>query len=145
MSLAPRDDLQLHISLNLNQRATSEAVVASCRDLLESLDCPFQIAVSQPAATGISVVIPVFNEEETLSALSERLTDVLATLDTPYELVLVDDGSSDRTPEILRQLCIQDPSVKYIRLARNFGHQAALTAGLAHARGEAVIRPPESP
>lgn len=139
MSLTPRSDLQLSISLSLNSNVAPEAVVASCRNLFESLDCPFQIEISQPAAAHISVIVPVFNEEETLSALYARLTDVLTALDTPYELVLVDDGSTDRTLDMLREFHARDPRVKFISLARNFGHQAALTAGLAHASGQAVV------
>ena len=130
---------QLQISLELGDSAQPEEVTESCRAFLESLGKPFHLAVSRPPAPGLSVVIPVLNEEATLPTLHERLTDVLAPLPFPYELVLVDDGSTDRTPELLRQLRSSDPRVKYIRLARNFGHQAALTAGLAHATGQAVV------
>jgi dolichol-phosphate mannosyltransferase len=137
--MAHSSSLQLQISLDLTEGVQPEAVIDSCRELLESLDCPFQITASQPTAPGISIVVPMFNEEATLPTLYTRLTQVLTPLVTPYELVMVDDGSTDRTLELLRQLHAQDPKVKFIRLARNFGHQAALTAGLAHASGQAVV------
>jgi dolichol-phosphate mannosyltransferase len=130
---------QLQISLELNNATQPEEVTESCRTFLESLGQPFHLSVARPPTPGISVVIPILNEEATLPTLYARLTNVLALLRLPYELVMVDDGSTDRTPELLRQLRADDPRVKYIRLARNFGHQAALTAGLAHARGQAVV------
>jgi glycosyltransferase involved in cell wall biosynthesis len=84
----------------------------------------------------LSVVIPLHDEEQTVRALHER---VLAALgDLPFELVLVDDASKDGTPELLAALADADPRVRVIHLSRNFGHQAALTAGLEHARGDAV-------
>jgi len=73
------------------------------------------------------------------ATLHDRLTKVLTALGVSYELVMVDDGSTDETHAEIVRLRQQDPRVKYIRLARNFGHQAALTAGLAHASGKAVI------
>jgi glycosyltransferase involved in cell wall biosynthesis len=85
----------------------------------------------------ISVVTPLFNEQDTVSELYERLNRALTGHEA--ELVLVDDGSSDRTPEILRQLAGEDDRVRVITLSRNFGHQAALTAGLDHARGDVVV------
>jgi len=130
--------LQVQISLNLKDDQP-DTVVTSCHDFFESLGYPFQLQVRHPSAVGISIVVPVFNEEDALPELHARLTDVLAPLETPYELVLVDDGSTDRTVEVLHQLHVGDSRVKFIRLARNFGHQAALTAGLAHASGQAVI------
>jgi glycosyltransferase involved in cell wall biosynthesis len=130
---------QIQITLEIGEPTQPEELTESCRTFLESLGQPFHLSVFQPRAAGISVVIPILDEEATLSALYARLTDVLAGLEVPYELVMVDDGSTDRTPELLRQLRSGDPRVKYIRLARNFGHQAALTAGLAHATGQAVV------
>jgi polyisoprenyl-phosphate glycosyltransferase len=86
----------------------------------------------------ISVVVPVHNEAETLRELHRRLGAALAGLGA-YELVLVDDGSTDRSWEQLRELARDDPRARLLRLSRNFGHQAALTAGLDAARGDAVI------
>ncbi len=87
----------------------------------------------------VSVVLPVFNEAENLPALYRRLTTVLEAESLPYELVFVDDGSSDGSTEFLRALTADDARVRVVELARNFGHQVAITAGLDYARGDAVI------
>jgi dolichol-phosphate mannosyltransferase len=87
----------------------------------------------------LSAVVPVYNEEGSLGELHRRVTSVLESLDIPYELILVDDGSRDRTREIIADLCNNDDRVRAVHLSRNFGHQAALAAGLQHASGRAVI------
>ena len=87
----------------------------------------------------LSAVVPVYNEEGSLGELHRRVTSVLESLEVAYELILVDDGSRDRTPEIIAQLCSRDPRVRAVHFSRNFGHQAALAAGLQHASGRAVI------
>src|SRR4051812_13858401 len=86
----------------------------------------------------LSVVAPVFNERETLDELHQRLTAVLPPLGE-YEIVVVDDGSTDGTWDRLVALSAVDPHLKVVRLSRNFGHQAALSAGLVTALGEAVV------
>lgn len=86
-----------------------------------------------------SVVVPVFNEEEVLQETYRRLTGVMEGLGAPYEIVFVDDGSRDRSPGILDELARHDPRVRVIHFSRNFGHQAAITAGMDYARGEAVV------
>ncbi len=86
----------------------------------------------------ISVVAPVFNEHGTLEELHRRLTATLAELG-PYEIVLVDDGSIDGSWERLLELAARDRHLRLLRLSRNFGHQAALSAGLDAARGEAIV------
>jgi dolichol-phosphate mannosyltransferase len=86
----------------------------------------------------ISVVLPVHNEAGTLPELHRRLTSALAPLG-PYEIVLVDDGSTDDSWFHLVELAKHDAHIELLRLSRNFGHQAALTAGLDAARGDAVI------
>jgi polyisoprenyl-phosphate glycosyltransferase len=86
-----------------------------------------------------SFVIPVCNERETLEELHSRLVPVLEQLDGPAEVLLVDDGSTDGSFEVMLALHERDERVKAIRLSRNFGHQIALTAGLDHALGRAVI------
>jgi dolichol-phosphate mannosyltransferase len=86
----------------------------------------------------ISVVAPVYNEHGTLPELHRRLTATLAEL-APYEIVLVDDGSADGSWESLLELAARDPHLRLLRLSRNFGHQAALSAGLDAARGEAIV------
>jgi glycosyltransferase involved in cell wall biosynthesis len=86
--------------------------------------------------TLLSVVAPVYNEEELVELFVERAGAAVA--DYHYELVIVNDGSSDRTAELLDQIAAQDPRVRVVHLSRNFGHQAALTAGLEHAVGDVV-------
>jgi glycosyltransferase involved in cell wall biosynthesis len=87
----------------------------------------------------ISVVAPVFNEETILPELYRRVREVLDGTGEDWELVLINDGSRDRSPEIMRQLHKQDPRVRVIYFARNFGHQVAITAGTDYARGDAVV------
>jgi dolichol-phosphate mannosyltransferase len=85
----------------------------------------------------LSVVAPMLNEEDLAQTFYER---VCATLEgMPFELLIVDDGSTDATPEILDRLADSDPRVRVIHLSRPFGHQTALTAGLDHATGDAVV------
>jgi glycosyltransferase involved in cell wall biosynthesis len=93
------------------------------------------------ARTLVSIVCPAFQEEEVLPLFHGELAATLAPLESAYcfEILYVDDGSRDGTLDVLKQLARQDPRVAYLSLSRNFGHQAALTAGLEHARGEAVI------
>jgi len=86
----------------------------------------------------LSVVAPVFNEEGTVDELHRRVMAAVAPLG-PYEIVIVDDGSTDGTWERLRALAATDSNLRLLRLSRNFGHQIALTAGLDEARGDAVI------
>lgn len=87
----------------------------------------------------LSVVVPAHNEEENVSRLLEALRDVLASLDMAFEVIVVDDGSSDATFETLVALQPGFPWLSVIQLSRNFGHQAALLAGMRAARGDAVI------
>jgi dolichol-phosphate mannosyltransferase len=92
-----------------------------------------------PALPEISVVIPAWNEEGNLERLHEKLVAVLDPLGLSWELIVADDGSSDGTWRVVEGLNGLDTRVKGVRLSRNFGHQAALLAGLAHASGRAVI------
>ena len=84
----------------------------------------------------LSVVVPLHNEDETVAELYRRTCMALA--DVPFELVLVNDASTDSTGALVDSLAETDPRVRVLHLSRNFGHQAALTAGLEHARGDAV-------
>ena len=86
-----------------------------------------------------SVVVPLFNEEDNIRMLCERMRAVMEQTDAPWELLAVNDGSSDRTQAMLEAEAARDGRIRILRLARNFGHQLAVTAGLDHAVGEAVI------
>jgi glycosyltransferase involved in cell wall biosynthesis len=85
----------------------------------------------------LSVVAPMYEEEEIVGRFAERVAAALDGVD--YELILVDDGSKDRTAAAMAAVAAVDPRVKVVALSRNFGHQPALTAGLDHARGDAVV------
>ncbi len=87
----------------------------------------------------LSIVIPVYNEAENLQPLYERLSETLKPLGLSYEIILVDDGSSDRSAEIIFGLNKKDNRVKLLSFSKNFGHMVALSAGLDHAAGKAVI------
>jgi dolichol-phosphate mannosyltransferase len=85
----------------------------------------------------VSDVAPMLNEEDTAGVFCERVRAACDGL--PWELIIVDDGSSDGTPAILAEIAAQDRRVKVVTLSRNFGHQMAITAGLDHASGDAVV------
>ena len=89
----------------------------------------------------LSVVVPAYSEETALPVFHDELMRVLHGLDREYdiEVLYVDDGSPDGTLAVLRQLAAVDPRIRYLSLSRNFGHQAALTAGIEHARGDLVV------
>ena len=84
----------------------------------------------------ISLIVPCFNEAEVLELTYGRVVEAARAWGEPIELILVDDGSSDDTWQIIQQLAHRDACVRGIRLSRNFGHQAAVGAGLERARGE---------
>jgi dolichol-phosphate mannosyltransferase len=94
---------------------------------------------SSTNAPNYSLVIPVYNEEETLRELYQRVRAVIDTLDAETELIFVNDGSRDRSLLVLRELHQHDRRVCYLSLARNFGHQIAVTAGLNFVRGQVAI------
>ena len=91
----------------------------------------------------LSIIVPVMNEEEAVGPFIERVTKVLAQLQDPaatsYEILFVDDGSHDRTLATITAASALDPRIRALSLSRNFGKEAALSAGLDHARGEAVV------
>jgi polyisoprenyl-phosphate glycosyltransferase len=87
----------------------------------------------------LSIVLPVYNEQEVLPALFETLPPVLARIDCEYELIFIDDGSRDTTRSILNAAAQQDSRIKVLGFSRNFGQQAAITAGLDFANGDAVV------
>jgi dolichol-phosphate mannosyltransferase len=87
----------------------------------------------------LSVVVPIFNEQENLPELHRRMVSSLEATGMPWEVVLVNDGSRDRSLEVLRQIHAADGRFKVVSLSRNFGHQPAVSAGIHHARGDAVV------
>ncbi len=86
-----------------------------------------------------SVVVPMYNEEEVILRTYRRLKGVMDGTGEPYEFVFVNDGSRDRSAEIVKELCQTDPNVRLIDFSRNFGHQVAISAGMDYAQGKAVI------
>jgi glycosyltransferase involved in cell wall biosynthesis len=91
------------------------------------------------AIKSVSVVIPVYNEEENIPLLYKELKEVLEKLPYDYEIIFVDDGSTDRTYEILKRLAQEDKRVKVIRFRRNYGQTAAMYAGFQYAQGDVII------
>ncbi|MGB3758828.1 MAG: glycosyltransferase family 2 protein [Rivularia sp. (in: cyanobacteria)] len=87
----------------------------------------------------VSIIIPIYNEEENIPELYHRLQSVIEQIDGEAEVIFIDDGSRDNSLNLMRQIYERDYRVKYISLARNFGHQIAVTAGLNNVKGEAVI------
>lgn len=87
----------------------------------------------------LSVVVPCFNEEDAILLTYHRLVDVLGDGGWRLQIIFVDDGSRDGTPDLAAGMAKEDPRVKTVLLSRNFGHQAAVSAGLAHADGDAVV------
>src|SRR5258708_9201301 len=86
-----------------------------------------------------SIVVPVYNEEESIAELVARLRETMDKLDGPAEAVLVDDGSRDASYRLMLDAHDRDPRFKVIQLSRNFGHQLAITAGMDNASGQAVV------
>ena len=120
-----------------SRQATTPSLLSSLRD-----------ERSEPLASGtqprnepvlLSVVIPVFNEEATLDALFATVQERLGSMGISYEVVLINDGSRDRTAEMLAEMSRRDSRFRSVHFSRNFGHQAAVTAGLHFARGSAVV------
>jgi glycosyltransferase involved in cell wall biosynthesis len=87
----------------------------------------------------LSVIVPMYNEEEVIEVTYRRLKVVLDTLGESYEIIFVNDGSRDKTSDIVRGMCKVDQGVKLVEFSRNFGHQIAVTAGMDHANGRAVV------
>src|SRR5262245_47368417 len=87
----------------------------------------------------LSFVLPVFNEEKVIPELYARLQSFLEQLGTDAEIVFVDDGSKDRSLELLRAMTTRDARCRVLSFSRNFGHQTAISAGIDYARGRAVV------
>ncbi len=86
-----------------------------------------------------SIVVPAYNEELVITESYKRLTNILNSLNDSYELIFINDGSRDKTAQIIFELTQKDTRVKLINFSRNFGHQAAITAGMDYAKGKAII------
>src|SRR5690606_5167735 len=100
---------------------------------------PWRMPVSQHPRPLVSYVVPVFNEQESIAMFYDTLCSTISQReDLDFELVFIDDGSSDDSPALLAAFADEDPRVRTILLSRNFGHQAAVTAGMDAARGDAV-------
>ena len=88
----------------------------------------------------VSIVVPMFNEREVVGSFHERITTALSSaIDLDYDLIFVDDGSTDESFDIAEDLARTDPRVSVVKLSRNFGHQIAISAGLNHANGDCVV------
>jgi polyisoprenyl-phosphate glycosyltransferase len=131
-----------------------EAALRFCRDLARFLSDSASLSASDPPASSkgtsiplqlklasptLSVVIPVFNEQENIPVLYPRLVAVLEKIEPSFEIIFVDDGSRDQSLPVLNKLAAQDAHVTVVQLARNFGHQVAISAGLDYAHGRGVI------
>lgn len=101
--------------------------------------CPRPGVAGAPPACTLSVVVPVYNEESVLPVFHRRLAAVLAGIRGGAEVIYVDDGSNDGTPQLLKELHVLDATVGVVRLSRNFGKEQAMSAGLRHTLGAAVV------
>ncbi|HMN11447.1 MAG TPA: glycosyltransferase family 2 protein, partial [Bellilinea sp.] len=86
-----------------------------------------------------SIIAPIYNEQDCLDELYKRTVETMEKTGEPWEFILVNDGSKDRSQEMIEDLAKKDPRVRPVIFARNFGHQIAVTAGMDHSRGDAVI------
>ena len=115
---------------------SASGTAARAVDLLPGLSS--RASSSSPSRL-VSLIVPVFNEEESVDALHAEISSVLESWDRPWELIFINDGSRDRTGARLTALAESDPRVVVVDLRRNFGQTAAMSAGIDHARGEIVI------
>lgn len=86
-----------------------------------------------------SIVVPVYNEELVIKESYKRLKEVMDTCEENYEIIFINDGSKDKTVEIIEDICSKDENIKLLNFSRNFGHQVAVTAGMDYASGEAIV------
>lgn len=122
------------MSTSYTQNVDSDFIDA-CRKLLQQMDNEAESG----DGTKYSVVLPVHNEQENLGELNRRLFEVLRSRGEAFEIIYVNDGSRDGSLALLSQFVAESTEVRVVDLARNFGHQIAISAGIAHARGKAVI------
>jgi dolichol-phosphate mannosyltransferase len=97
------------------------------------------LTTQQTSAIRYSIIAPIYNEEGNIELLHQRISQVMDALHEPWELIMVNDGSRDQSPAMMDALAAQDGRVKVLHFARNFGHQIAVTAGIDHAAGDAVV------
>ena len=102
-------------------------------------DSAAQRQLAPSSGADLSVIVPAYNEKDSVPLLYEKLVAALAKLDKSYEIVFVDDGSSDGTASVLDAIADRDPTVKVIHLVRNFGQTAAFSAGIDHAAGKVLV------
>lgn len=100
-------------------------------------DLTQEVQMADPSL--VSIIVPFLNERDTLVTLSEQIAATFAEIGRPFEILYVDDGSTDDGPEIVKQLTSEDPRVRLVQFTRNFGKAAALSAGIAQARGEVIM------
>src|SRR5262245_43813854 len=86
-----------------------------------------------------SMVVPVMNEQEMLPVTYAALNQTLAGLDLPFEVIVVDNSSTDETPALMEKICAENSRWRYLRLSRNFGYENSITAGMLVARGDAIM------
>lgn len=86
-----------------------------------------------------SIVVPVYNEELVIKESYKRLKEVMDSCNESYEIIFINDGSRDKTVEIIEEICSRDENIKLLNFSRNFGHQVAVTAGMDYASGEAIV------
>jgi glycosyltransferase involved in cell wall biosynthesis len=109
------------------------------REFLERPRVPIPYSADTDRRMLLSIVVPCLNEEEALRNTNLHLVTALDLIPADFEIVYIDDGSTDSTLEILRELQSRDKRIRVVRFSRNFGHQMAITAGLEHAAGDAVV------
>lgn len=95
--------------------------------------------MTQSESVTLSIIVPIYNEEQVIPELYRRITGVMEKIGVTWEMVCINDGSRDRSVQMLLELRQQDPRIKLIDFSRNFGHQIAITAGLDYAEGDAVV------
>ena len=92
-----------------------------------------------PGRPKVSIIVPFYNEEESIGPMHAAIVDALGPLGITFEMVFVDDGSKDATLEIATELAAQDPRVRVVKFRRNYGQTPAMAAGIEHARGEVLV------
>ena len=92
-----------------------------------------------PSSPELSVIVPFFNEEDSIAKLHTAVVDAVAPLGIDFEMVFVDDGSTDRTVEIATEIARSDPRVRLVKFRRNYGQTPAMAAGIEYARGKVLL------